>query len=163
MRIALPVVVSGLLATQALAADLSVKIEIPRLNVAEYHRPYVAMWIERSNQSVAANLAVWFDLKQKNNDGTKWLKDLRQWWRRSGRELAMPVDGLSGATRAAGEHQVTWSNDKSRCRRCPPASISSWWRPREKSAGASCCACRFSGRPRPRRPRRSRGSTSWAP
>ena len=71
------------------------------------------MWIERSNQSVAANLAVWFDLKQKNNDGTKWLKDLRQWWRRSGRELAMPVDGLSGATRAAGEHQVTWSSDKS--------------------------------------------------
>ena len=69
MRIALPVVVSGLLTTQALAADLSVNVEIPRLNVAEYHRPYVAMWIERSNQSVAANLAVWFDLKQKNNDG----------------------------------------------------------------------------------------------
>ena len=113
MRIALPVVVSGLLTTQALAADLSIKIEIPVLSVAEYHRPYVAMWIERANQSVAANLAVWFDLKQKNNDGTKWLKDLRQWWRRSGRELAMPVDGLSGATRAAGEHQVTWSSDKS--------------------------------------------------
>jgi hypothetical protein len=112
VRIALPVVVSGLLTTQALAADLSVSVEIPKLNVAEYHRPYVALWIERSNQSVAANLAVWFDLKQKNNDGTKWLKDLRQWWRRSGRELAMPVDGLSGATRAAGEHQVTWSSDK---------------------------------------------------
>ena len=112
MRIALPVVVSGLLTTQALAADLSVSIEIPKLSVAEYHRPYVAMWIERANQSVAANLAVWFDLKQKNNDGTKWLKDLRQWWRRSGRELAMPVDGLSGATRAPGEHQVTWSSDK---------------------------------------------------
>src|SRR5512132_2313771 len=57
VRIALPVVVSGLLTTQALAADLSVNIEIPVLNVAEYHRPYVAMWIERANQSVAANLA----------------------------------------------------------------------------------------------------------
>ena len=163
MRIALPVVVSGLLTTQALAADLSVNIEIPVLNVAEYHRPYVAMWIERSNQSVAANLAVWFDLKQKNNDGTKWLKDLRQWWRRSGRELAMPVDGLSGATRAAGEHQVTWSSDKSplagAARRRVRARAS---RPRAKSAGASCCACRFSGRPGPPRPRRSRVSTSWA-
>ena len=150
MRIALPVVVSGLLTTQALAADLSVNIEIPVLNVAEYHRPYVAMWIERSNQSVAANLAVWFDLKQKNNDGTKWLKDLRQWWRRSGRELAMPVDGLSGATRAAGRAPGHLEQRQVPARRrCPPASTSSSSRPREKSAGASCCACRFSGRPRP--------------
>ena len=40
MRIALPVVVSGLLTTQALAADLSVNIEIPVLNVAEYYRRF---------------------------------------------------------------------------------------------------------------------------
>jgi len=117
VRIVLPVVVSGLLTTQALAAqalaaEMSVSLEIPALNVAEYHRPYVAMWIERPNQSVAANLAVWFDLKQKNNEGTKWLKDLRQWWRRSGRELSMPVDGLSGATRAPGAHQVAWAGDR---------------------------------------------------
>jgi hypothetical protein len=77
VRIALPVVVSGLLTTQALAADLRVNIEIPVLNVAEYHRPYVALWIERSNQSVAANLAVWFDLKQK----TTWRSP-----RRTGRQ-----------------------------------------------------------------------------
>ena len=118
MRIALPVVVSGLLTTQALAADLSVSVEIPKLTVAEYHRPYVAMWIERANQSVAANLAVWFDLKQKNNDGTKWLKDLRQWWRRSGRELAMPVDGLSGATRAAGSIRSRSGRHRGAARSC---------------------------------------------
>ena len=90
----------------AIAADLQVKVEIPRLGVAEYHRPYVAIWIEKPDQSFAGNLAVWYDLKLRNNEGTKWLKDMRAWWRKSGRELSMPVDGLSGATRAPGEHSV---------------------------------------------------------
>jgi hypothetical protein len=93
----------------AAAADLALTVEIPAMNVAEYHRPYVAIWVERPDQTVAANLAVWYALKGQNNEGTKWLKDLRQWWRRSGRDLAMPVDGVSGATRAPGQHAVTFS------------------------------------------------------
>ena len=104
----------------AWAADLVVKVEIPRLTVAEYHRPYTAMWIEKADQSFAANLAVWYDLKLKNNEGTKWLKDMRQWWRKSGRELQMPVDGLSGATRAPGEHTVTFAGAKSPLDKLPP-------------------------------------------
>ena len=80
----------------AIAADLDLSIEIPRLKVAEYHRPYVAAWIERPDNSVAANLLVWYDVDMKNGEGTKWLKDIRQWWRRSGRTLKMPVDGVSG-------------------------------------------------------------------
>ncbi|MDX1550041.1 MAG: DUF2271 domain-containing protein, partial [Lysobacter spongiicola] len=64
------------------AAGLDVTLEIPRLNVAEYHRPYVAVWIERPDHSVAANLAVWYDDDMKGDEGTKWLKDMRQWWRR---------------------------------------------------------------------------------
>lgn len=95
------------------AADLAVKVEIPRLTVAEYHRPYTALWIEKADQSFVANLSVWYDLKMKNNEGTKWLKDMRQWWRKSGRELQMPVDGLSGATRAPGEHTLTFTAGKS--------------------------------------------------
>jgi len=95
------------------AADLAVKVEIPRLTVAEYHRPYTALWIEKADQSFVANLSVWYDLKMKNNEGTKWLKDMRQWWRKSGRELQMPVDGLSGATRAPGEHTLTFAGAKS--------------------------------------------------
>jgi hypothetical protein len=95
------------------AADLAVKVEIPRLTVAEYHRPYTALWIEKADQSFVANLSVWYDLKMKNNEGTKWLKDMRQWWRKSGRDLQMPVDGLSGATRAPGEHTLTFGGAKS--------------------------------------------------
>ncbi|MBX6316906.1 DUF2271 domain-containing protein [Pigmentiphaga sp.] len=112
MRTLIPAAVTGLLVGQAQAADMAVRIEIPRLNVAEYHRPYVAVWIEGPDQKVAANLAVWYDLKLKNDEGTKWLKDLRQWWRRSGRELTMPVDGVSGATRPVGEHQLSFSEGK---------------------------------------------------
>jgi hypothetical protein len=85
----------------ASAADLSLSVEIPQLPVAEYHRPYVAIWIEGADQSIAANLAVWYQVR---GDHTKWLPDLRQWWRRGGRELKVPVDGLTGATRPVGQH-----------------------------------------------------------
>lgn len=97
----------------AFAADLSVKVELPRLTAAEYHKPYVAIWVERADQSFAANLAVWYQIKGNKDEGHKWLKDMRQWWRKSGRELQMPVDGISGATRAPGEHTLTFSGAKS--------------------------------------------------
>ena len=90
------------------AADLRVTIEIPRLNVAEYHRPYVAAWIATPDNAVAANLNVWYDIGMANDEGTTWLKDLRLWWRRSGRSLTLPVDGVSGATRAPGEHALVF-------------------------------------------------------
>ncbi|MEK8030010.1 DUF2271 domain-containing protein [Ideonella sp. DXS29W] len=91
----------------AQAAELSLKLEIPRLAVAEYHTPYVAVWLQRaSDQGFAGHLAVWYDLKKKDNAGAKWLRDLRQWWRQGGRDAQMPMDGVSGATRAPGEHLV---------------------------------------------------------
>lgn len=98
--------------TPGMAAELNLKVEIPRLGVAEYHRPYAAIWIEKPDQSFVANLAVWYDLKMRNNEGTKWLKDMRSWWRKSGRDTAMPVDGVSSATRAPGEHSVSFAGSK---------------------------------------------------
>ena len=110
MRAFLSITMSGAMTVPALAAEMNVSIEIPKLNVAEYHRPYVSIWLEKPDQSFVGNLAVWYKLK--NNEGTKWLKDMRQWWRKSGRELDMPVDGLSSATRAPGEHRVRVALDK---------------------------------------------------
>src|SRR5262245_14601602 len=86
----------------AFGAELNLKLTIPRLDVAEYHRPYVAVWVENQDQSTAAQLAVWYQTDTKKEDGTQWLKDLRQWWRRGGREQQMPIDGVTGATRPAG-------------------------------------------------------------
>ncbi len=94
-----------------LAAEMSISVEVPKLDVAEYHRPYVAIWLERDGAHVA-NLAVWYQLEkncQEAEKGEEWLKDMRQWWRRSGRNLEMPVDGISGATKAPGVHSLTFT------------------------------------------------------
>ena len=93
----------------AVGADLAVKFELPQLQVAEYHKPYVAMWIERADQSVAGTLTVLYDVKKKDDAGLKWVKDLRTWWRKAGRDVTLPMDGVSGATRSAGEHTLTFA------------------------------------------------------
>jgi hypothetical protein len=95
----------------AVAADMNIKVDIPRLEVAEYHRPYVAIWVERPDHSVAANLAVWYDIANKKNEGHKWLPDLRQWWRRAGRDLTLPIDGVTGATKPVGTQTLEIAAD----------------------------------------------------
>ncbi|MCL5049960.1 MAG: DUF2271 domain-containing protein [Firmicutes bacterium] len=92
------------LPNQAIAAEL--EVEVPRLQVAAYHRPYVAIWVSDPRQQRVADVAVWYDVAMADAEGEKWLPDMRQWWRRSGRSLSMPVDGVSGATRPVGKHRV---------------------------------------------------------
>lgn len=107
----LPIVITtaGLaVAAPAMAADLTVSVEIPRLNTASYHRAYVAVWIEKPDQSAERTLAVWYQQTRNNEgDGKDWLKDLRTWWRKGGRAMSLPADGVSGATRAPGRQTVT--------------------------------------------------------
>lgn len=111
---------SGLIAASLFAAqgvqsaDLHISVEIPALKVAEYHEPYVALWLE-SEKGERINLAVWYQLEtrgQKSEKGEEWLKDMRQWWRRIGRETDMPLDGVSGATRKPGRHELVFSDGK---------------------------------------------------
>lgn len=92
---------------QAWSAEANLQLEIPALNVAEYHKPYVAVWLEKPGESRAvAQVALWYDVKKPNNGGAKWLNDMRQWWRAGGRALALPVDGVTSATRPVGQHTV---------------------------------------------------------
>ena len=99
-------------AAPAAAQSLDVSVAIPRLTVAEYHKPYVAIWLERSAGATPATLAVWYDLNKKDNEGTKWLRDVRQWWRAAGRSLAVPADGITGATRAPGAQAIRFTPGK---------------------------------------------------
>lgn len=102
---------SAALAAPALAAapgTMDVTITIPRLKVAEYHRPYAAIWVEKEG-APAKTVAVWYDYDMKNGEGTKWLRDVRQWWRVSGRSMTFPANGVTGATRAPGTHKVSFS------------------------------------------------------
>lgn len=92
-----------LLTSQALADAFSVDVEVPRKRVAEYHAPYVAFWVENADRSTLEPLGLWYD------DQEKWLKDIRQWWRRTGRSQSAPYDGLTGATRSPGTHTVDFS------------------------------------------------------
>jgi hypothetical protein len=131
MRNPFAIAICSLASGPALAADLDISVQIPQLDTAEYHRPYVAIWLEREDRSVASNLAVWYQQKKGGpggmappaggasgpqaaavEGGTKWLPDLRQWWRRSGREMNVPADGVTGATRPVGEHSLSFSQGK---------------------------------------------------
>ena len=94
-------------AAPAHAADLTVTIEVPRLSVAAYHKPYVAVWIETPDQTAVRTLAVWYEQVKPDNEGLNYLKDLRTWWRKGGRAMRMPADGVSGATRAPGRQTIT--------------------------------------------------------
>ncbi|NTS78645.1 DUF2271 domain-containing protein [Catenovulum sp. SM1970] len=86
------------------AAKVTAQITIPKLNVAEYHRPYVAIWIENKKRKQVAQITLWLEQE-------KWHRDLRSWWRRGGKSLKLPVDGVSGATRKPGQHTVSQSID----------------------------------------------------
>ena len=99
---------SAMVASPAGAQTLDLTITIPRLNVAEYHRPYVAIWLEKEG-AAPRTLAVWYDHDMRANEGTKWLRDVRQWWRASGRAMSFPADGVTGATRAPGTHKLSFT------------------------------------------------------
>lgn len=102
-------VAASLMAAPAGANDLEVRVEIPRLRVAEYHNPYVAIWIENEAGNVVANLDAWYDVDLRGEDGAKWLPDLRLWWRRIGRSLDLPVNGVSGPTQAPGNYNLKFA------------------------------------------------------
>lgn len=89
--------------------EVQLTLTIPALNVAEYHRPYVAIWLADGKHQRVQDLAVLYDGKMANREGEKWLKDIRQWWRRSGRSQEMPMDGVSGATKRPGTHTFNFS------------------------------------------------------
>lgn len=113
MRPTALLLIGGAIAAPTIAAPAAgatagtVTVTIPRLDVAEYHKPYVAVWLEPAGGGAPQTLAVWYDLKKRGNDpGTKWLADLRAWWRKGGRSMTMPADGISGATRAPGQYSI---------------------------------------------------------
>lgn len=107
LTLAASAVALGAFAAPAMAADLSVSVTLPQQTGAAYHRPYVAVWIERPDNTAVRTLAVWYQqTANAEGDGKDWLKDMRTWWRRGGRALTLPADGISSATKAPGRHTV---------------------------------------------------------
>src|SRR5690606_14474255 len=107
MRTKLLFAATGLLTLPAHATEMEISVEIPKLNVAEYHRPYVAVWIEGADSKAVADVAAWYQMQDTaEGHGTKWPPDLRQSSRKSRRNLDLPVDGLTGPTRPVGKHVI---------------------------------------------------------
>lgn len=101
---------AGAIAAPAVASDLSVTLEVPTIRTAAYHRPYVAVWIERPDQTAVRTIALWYeagDTGRGEGTGEDYLKDVRTWWRKGGRAMALPIDGVTGPTRAPGRQTVT--------------------------------------------------------
>ena len=123
MRLTITIALGTLLIAPTHAAEISLNIEIPRINAAEYHRPYVAVWVEGDGQKSVADLAVWYQQTDgKEGHGTKWLPDMRQWWRKSGRTLKVPVDGVTGPTRPVGKHAIRFDHKHPSLAKLPAGS-----------------------------------------
>lgn len=104
MRLAPLVLVGGLAAAPSMAATLSVTL--PRQNVAEYKKPYLAVYLDKPG-APAKTVAIWYGLNNRDGEyGQKWLTELRGWWRKGGRSLHLPADGVSGATKAPGTYTI---------------------------------------------------------
>nr|WP_237437659.1 DUF2271 domain-containing protein [Altericroceibacterium endophyticum] len=116
------VATTGLIATPAVAGDMTVTVEIPRMRVAEYHNPYVAIWIEDSAGKVASTLDVWYEVDKRGGEGTKWLADMRTWWRRAGRSMKMPANGISGPTQAPGKYTLKFTEGRTPLRNLAPGN-----------------------------------------
>ena len=93
-------------AAPAVAADLTVTLTVPTISTAAYHRPYVAVWIERAADQVPMHtIALWYeagDTARGEGTGEQYLKDIRGWWRKGGRATTLPIAGVTGPTRAPG-------------------------------------------------------------
>lgn len=106
----MPLLAAGLLSAPAMAGTVS--ITIPQLKIAEYRKPYVVAWLEPADGSPIRTLMAWYNVRKTGAEpGTKYLVELRSWWRKGGRSLALPADGISGATRAPGTYTIPLPSD----------------------------------------------------
>ncbi len=83
----------------AQAKEMELSFELPSFSTANYHNPYVAIWLESDEKK--QTLLLWH-LKKGRKD--KWLVDIRRWWRKQGRYDEVP-DGVTGATKGPNHYK----------------------------------------------------------
>lgn len=87
------------------AFELSLDLNLPRIEDARYRRPYVAVWVEDADHFPVRTLALWLQ-------NPRWLPDLKQWYRDDQvRNLAEGTDlsrTVSSATRPPGKYTLKW-------------------------------------------------------
>lgn len=103
MKILLVAAVSAaLISSSVQAAELQIDVTIPQVTQGEAHWPYVAVWIETPQEQPVRLVEIW---RQKPD----WLKDLRRFWRKTGRSDKALVDARTGATKGPGAYRLVWN------------------------------------------------------
>lgn len=81
--------------------EFAVNFEIPEHNVADYERPYVAVWISDDERNLVRILML-------AGEQDRWMEENYYWHRRFGRKAGSLVDAVSGPTRRPGEYTLKW-------------------------------------------------------
>jgi hypothetical protein len=91
----------------AATPSYDIKLTLPVIDKGQYHRPYIAIWVEDEKRVSQRSIAVWMQKP-------KWLPDLKRYWRRVARKDRDIVDGVTSATKKPGSHSIKWDglNDK---------------------------------------------------
>jgi hypothetical protein len=92
---------SAIMASGVKAAQHEITLQLPQIETSQYHRPYVAVWVEDAKQQPVRLIALWVEKPD-------WLKDLRRFWRKIGRSDSALVDAVSGATQKPGTYTLQW-------------------------------------------------------
>ncbi|MCD1597959.1 DUF2271 domain-containing protein [Rheinheimera aquimaris] len=92
---------SAILTCGVEAAPHEITVQLPEIETSQYHRPYVAVWVEDAQQQPVRLIALWVEKPD-------WLKDLRRFWRKIGRSNTALVDAVSGATQKPGTYTLQW-------------------------------------------------------
>ena len=85
--------------------ELTVALELARIESARAKRPYLAVWIEDQDHFPLRTVALWFEK-------SRWLPDLKAWYKDDRlRAMAEGSDiskSVSSATRPAGKYTLKW-------------------------------------------------------
>lgn len=83
--------------------ELSITFELNAI-AGNNHRPFAAIWVENESKQAVRNLALWYNK-------TKWVPDLRNWYRINGDSFKADkanYASVTGATRSPGKYTIKW-------------------------------------------------------
>lgn len=80
--------------------QVTVAIELPKIDAKRYRKPYSAIWIEDDKGTPVRTLAVW-------GNAPKYLKDLSDWWKFAKGDQAL-IKAVTKATRGPGKYELAW-------------------------------------------------------
>ncbi|MFA6276560.1 MAG: DUF2271 domain-containing protein, partial [Pedobacter sp.] len=83
--------------------ELTIAFELNAI-AGNTHRPFAAIWVEDEAKKPVRNLALWYNK-------TKWVPDLRNWYRINGEVFKADkanYASVTGATRSPGKYSIKW-------------------------------------------------------